>query len=68
MIPFNENTSCLLVKDISERKKMQAELQRGKESLEEIVRERTKELQNAVQVKSRFLAIMSHGKNLLTQQ
>jgi signal transduction histidine kinase len=33
-----------------------------KEKLEELVLARTKELEEALQVKSRFLAIMSHGR------
>lgn len=62
MIPCTDNMSCIIVKDISETKCLQYELQRNAVSLEETVKERTAELRQALETKSRFLAIMSHGK------
>lgn len=51
-----------LGQDCEARKEMEDILQKKREDLEEMVRARTKQLENALQVKSRFLAIMSHGK------
>ena len=42
---------------------MEEKLVRSKEELEQIVHERTQELKQALHVKSRFLAIMSHGSH-----
>ncbi|WP_373036679.1 ABC transporter substrate-binding protein [Sulfurimonas sp.] len=54
-------------KDINEKKQVQQELQKSKntlqllnENLEEKIKERTRELENALNVKSNFLANMSH--------
>jgi signal transduction histidine kinase len=56
-----------VVKDINDKKKVDQELQESKnklqqlnENLEEKILERTKELENALSVKSNFLANMSH--------
>ena len=43
-------------------KKMENELRHNKAELEDIVFKRTQELESALQIKSRFLAVMSHGK------
>jgi hypothetical protein len=53
---------AMLKSNITSQKKLEQELQQSKLNLEETVRRRTKQLEEAVQVKSRFLAIMSHGK------
>jgi signal transduction histidine kinase len=55
-----DNTFLYLAQDITQRKELDMQLQRNKEQLEREVRERTKELEDAVEVKSRFLATMSH--------
>lgn len=46
--------------EINEIKSLQEELRQNQLQLENTVDQRTKELQEALQVKSRFLAIMSH--------
>lgn len=51
-----------LVHDISSLKRMEEELKRSKQDLENTVKARTQELEKALHVKSRFLAIMSHGE------
>jgi PAS domain S-box-containing protein len=54
-------THYLAIKeDITERKRMDAELDRHRHHLEELVAERTAQLENANRAKSTFLANMSH--------
>jgi hypothetical protein len=52
---------CYLFWDITGRKLTEHELERTKELLEKQVHDRTRELQDALAIKSNFLAIMSHG-------
>lgn len=52
---------CFLSIDISETKRLTYELKRHKEDLEMTVKARTAQLQEALEVKGRFLAVMSHG-------
>jgi hypothetical protein len=47
--------------NVSVIKSLQEELRQNQLQLEDTVERRTRELQDALQVKSRFLAIMSHG-------
>lgn len=47
--------------DVTKFKALQQQLRENSEKLEGQVSERTKQLQAALEVKSRFLAIMSHG-------
>jgi signal transduction histidine kinase len=47
-------------KEITERKEFEKTLTKNKEDLEKEVKERTKALEDALAVKSRFLATMSH--------
>jgi hypothetical protein len=49
------------LQDITKIKILEQELMKTKGALEETVKERTKELQKALSVKSSFLANMSHG-------
>ena len=51
--------------DISQKRLAEKELEKNKQELEIIVKKRTKELEYALEAKSRFLAIMSHGKKFL---
>lgn len=51
-----------LVQDITAIKAMEDELRRHKSELEKTVQARTYQLEQAVKVKSRFLAVMSHGR------
>lgn len=62
MMYIGQNRFSFISQDITHLKNMEAELIKGKEELENTIKKRTKELEDALQVKSRFLAIMSHGK------
>ena len=57
---------CYLFWDITARKMTEHELERTKELLEKQVQDRTRELQEALAIKSNFLAIMSHGTLTIT--
>jgi hypothetical protein len=46
---------------VTKFKELERQLQENSEKLEVLVKERTQQLQVALEVKSRFLAIMSHG-------
>ena len=50
--------------DFTELRELQRKLEDAKNHLEDEVQSRTKQLQEALEVKSRFLAVMSHGKLL----
>lgn len=56
------NAFCFCFQDITATKEMAQILEKNNRDLEKLVEIRTKELQHAMQVKSRFLAVMSHGK------
>lgn len=51
-----------LVQDISKQKELEETLTQNQAILEKTVRDRTHELEEALNVKSRFLAVISHGK------
>jgi len=51
---------CFLSIDISEIKRLTSELKKHQEDLEDTVKARTAQLEEAVEVKGRFLAVMSH--------
>jgi signal transduction histidine kinase len=53
-------TYTYMSQDITIRKQMEKQLQNHKQELEETVKARTKQLEEALDVKSRFLSIMSH--------
>lgn len=55
------NEFSFLAQDITSLKQVEEELRKAKVQLEEQVIKRTNELASALQVKSRFLAVMSHG-------
>lgn len=59
------NSFIFICQDITDLKNMEEDLRQQKNMLEDTVKERTKELEQALRVKSEFLAIMSHGKHLL---
>ncbi len=61
-VHLSGNRFAYLAQDITAHKKLEQTLTKNKEELESTVLARTKQLQDALQVKSRFLAIMSHGK------
>jgi hypothetical protein len=50
-----DNMYSFTAQEVTDKKILEEELQRGKLQLEETVIERTKELQEALEVKSRFL-------------
>ncbi len=54
---------CYIGKDITDYITLQRDLQHSRDKLSEMVDERTRQLHQALQVKSNFLATMSHGKN-----
>ena len=56
------NLVLFVARDISERKMKQEREKMQKELLERVVQEKTKDLQDALVVKTRFLGFMSHGK------
>jgi signal transduction histidine kinase len=53
--------------DISSTKQLQIQQERYQLELQSTVLARTKQLEDALQVKSRFLAVMSHGSHFLFQ-
>ena len=59
--PLHGDYFCFIGHDISYLKNLESQIRMAKDHLEGIVLERTKELHEALEVKSRFLAIMSHG-------
>ncbi len=61
-VHISGNRFAYLVQNITDYKKLEEELKKNQEQLESTVLARTQQLQDALQVKSRFLAIMSHGK------
>eukprot|EP01114_Cavostelium_apophysatum_P013594 TRINITY_DN3327_c0_g1_i1.p1 TRINITY_DN3327_c0_g1~~TRINITY_DN3327_c0_g1_i1.p1 ORF type:complete len:936 (-),score=264.84 TRINITY_DN3327_c0_g1_i1:441-3248(-) len=54
------NDFTYIAEDITETKHLQFQLQNSKDELEQTVKARTKQLEQALQVKTRFLAVMSH--------
>jgi len=54
------NRFCFLSNNITELKRLTAELEAHKSDLQKEVKARTLELEEALQVKGRFLAVMSH--------
>ena len=56
-LPYAVVVSCT---DVTERRRADAELQEYRDGLEELVRQRTAELEEASRAKSQFLASMSH--------
>ena len=50
-----------MMEDITNLKELQHQLEKAKNQLEGEVQSRTKQLQDALEVKSKFLAVMSHG-------
>jgi hypothetical protein len=56
------NRFVYICMDMTERKALEEQLKNNQIELEETVQKRTEQLENALQVKSRFLATMSHGK------
>ncbi len=56
------HAQIVVARDITKDRELQYELERSKQDLETTVQRRTNQLQEALNVKSRFLAIMSHGK------
>ena len=61
ILPIKDNRFAYLLQDITQRIQLENELRRNQETLEATVKARTEELEKALHVKSRFLAIMSHG-------
>jgi signal transduction histidine kinase len=57
---LREDTYIFVIQDITPIKTLENELKEGKLQLEKTVLSRTRQLQEALEVKSRFLAIMSH--------
>jgi signal transduction histidine kinase len=57
---IRDNTYIFLSQNITARKQLEIQLQLHKTELEETVKARTKQLEDALDVKSRFLATMSH--------
>ena len=57
---LREDTFIFVFQDITPVKTLENELKEGKLQLEKTVQSRTRQLQEALEVKSRFLAIMSH--------
>lgn len=55
-----DNIYIFTSKNVTVTKQLEAELQKNKLQLEATVERRTRELQEALDVKSKFLAIMSH--------
>ncbi len=55
------NKYVFLALDITKSKELEEELRKNQDMLEQTVKARTRQLEEAVQVKSRFLATMSHG-------
>ena len=58
---IRDNHFAMIAQDISSLKTMEQELRHQQSELEGAVQKRTLELQEALEVKSRFLATMSHG-------
>ena len=65
MVHVTNNQFVFLAKDITQRKLADLELQQTRDNLQLLVEQKTKQLQEAMEVKSRFLAIMSHGKPII---
>lgn len=66
MIDVGDNKFSFLSQDITNQKKVAEQLIFGKQFLlEKSIQSRIEELEHALQAKSRFLAIMSHGKIFL---
>ena len=61
IVYFQPNICMFMTQDITEKKKNELSLQQHKNHLEELVQARTQQLEEAMRVKSRFLATMSHG-------
>lgn len=53
---------CFVSQDITSQKQLELEMKNYQEELESLVCARTKELEEALQVKSIFLATVSHGR------
>jgi len=59
-VQISDNLYCFLSTNITELKKVSQELRQHQEKLEDLVKARTAQLEEALQVKGRFLATMSH--------
>eukprot|EP01114_Cavostelium_apophysatum_P013141 TRINITY_DN3119_c0_g1_i1.p1 TRINITY_DN3119_c0_g1~~TRINITY_DN3119_c0_g1_i1.p1 ORF type:complete len:920 (+),score=244.20 TRINITY_DN3119_c0_g1_i1:120-2879(+) len=57
---FSGDRFSYVIQDISYRKQLELELESHKQDLEEKIRSRTIQLEEAIEVKQRFLATMSH--------
>ena len=57
-----DNTVLFIARDSTEKKMKQQEERAQTALLEQLVHEKTKDLQEALVVKTRFLGFMSHGK------
>ena len=53
-----------LMEDVTHMKLLEEQLKESKSHLESEVLSRTKQLQEALEIKSKFLAVMSHGTYL----
>jgi hypothetical protein len=61
-LQISDNYYAYILQDIHERVMLEEQLKQNQLHLQELVDERTKELQDALNVKSRFIATVSHGK------
>ena len=59
------NDFIVVMQEITQLKLLEEQLRESKSQLEQTVQARTKQLQEALEVKSRFLATMSHGTKFL---
>lgn len=59
-VPLGDNRVGWIAQDITIQKELELMLRKEGEQLEKAVQERTRDLEVALEVKSRFLAIMSH--------
>lgn len=59
-VPLGDNYFGWIAQDITKQKELEMMLRKEGEQLERAVGERTRDLEAALQVKSRFLAVVSH--------
>lgn len=59
-VPLGDNRFGWIAQDITVQKELELVLRKNGEQLERAVAERTHDLEAALQVKSRFLAVVSH--------